>query len=106
MAKYAESLLLHALFFTLHSTSITNPILAIDLGKYKSVACVFGANPSRATFASLTTDREHLRKRIGRTKPSVVLIEASLLAGWMHDLCEEMHAKCEVANTARSRIGS
>ena len=79
---------------------VTNPILAIDLGKYKSVACIFMGDPSQARFSALTTDREHLRKMIERNKPSIVLIEACLLAGWVHDLCEEMHVKCQIANTA------
>jgi len=83
------------------TTYVTKPILAIDLGKYKSVACVFRGDPRQARFASLTTDREHLRKLTQRTKPSIVLIEACLLAGWVHDPCEEMHVKCEVANIAQ-----
>jgi hypothetical protein len=27
-------------------------------------------------------------------------METFLLAGWVHNLCEEMHVKCEAGNTA------
>ena len=70
--------------------SITKTILAIDLGKYKSVACSFAGDPAKAQFVSLVTDRQRLGKLIEQVRPSVVLIEACLLAGWVHDLCVEM----------------
>ncbi len=65
----------------------TTPILAIDLGKYKSVACVYSGDPATATFVSFPTDREHLRKLFAQHRPAVVVIEACLLAGWVQDLC-------------------
>ena len=81
---------------TNHDTGI---ILAIDLGKYKSVACLSGgANDSR--FLSLSTRRAELARLLERHRPAVVLIEACLLAGWVHDLCVEAGFCCEVANTA------
>jgi transposase len=80
--------------------SITKTILAIDLGKYKSVACSFAGDPAKAQFVTLVTDRERLGKLIKQVSPSVVLIEACLLAGWVHDLCAEMGVPCLVANTA------
>ena len=33
-------------------------------------------------------------------RPAVVVIEACLLAGWVHDLCAERGLPCQVANTA------
>ncbi|HZY87939.1 MAG TPA: hypothetical protein VFE78_24100 [Gemmataceae bacterium] len=38
------------------------PILAIDLGKYKSVACLYAGDPAAATFVSFPTDRDRLQK--------------------------------------------
>jgi transposase len=84
----------------------TNPvastcnILAIDLGKYKSVACQYGVRGEAIEFVSLTTDRERLRKLFAKTQPGVVVIEACLLAGWVYDLCRELGIDCQVANTA------
>jgi transposase len=75
-------------------------ILAIDLGKYKSVACRYSGSPETAAFEPFTTDRIRLRKLLERYRPAVVVIEACLLAGWVHDLCAELGFVCRVANTA------
>ena len=86
---------------TTTSTEITTAadrILAIDLGKYKSVACIVGAtdDPRYATFR---TSREEIRRLLTKLRPSVVLIEACLLSGWVHDLFVEEGVPCLVANT-------
>jgi transposase len=78
----------------------TATILAIDLGKYKSVGCAYAQNPVQVTFTSFPTDRDHLRKLFAKYRPSVVVIEACRLAGWVHDLCHELGLVCHVANTA------
>ena len=77
-----------------------NTILAIDLGKYKCVACILGQDTGEFRFASFDTSRAELRKLITRQQPNVVVIEACLLAGWVHDLCGELDVRCLVANTA------
>jgi transposase len=82
------------------TTPRTGTILAIDLGKYKSVACAYTADQPAAEFTSLPTDREHLKKLFARYRPAAVVIEACLLAGWVHDLCHELGLVCHVANTA------
>jgi transposase len=75
-------------------------ILALDLGKYKTVACAYAGDPAAARFESLTTDREHLRRLFAKHRPAVVVFEACALAGWVHDLCAELGLSCKVANTA------
>ena len=82
------------------TTASTQTILAIDLGKYKSVACVHDAVSGECGFTTLDTTRAELRLLIGKTQPGVVVIEACLLAGWVHDLCGELGVRCLVANTA------
>jgi transposase len=74
-------------------------ILALDLGKYKTVACAYD-DTTQPRFDTLTTSREHLRKLFARQRPQAVVIEACLLAGWVHDLCAELDIPCHVANTA------
>ena len=69
-------------------------ILALDLGKYKSVACCYTAEPDQARFQTLTTDRDHLRRLFDQLRPDVVIIEACTLAGWLHDLCAECGLVC------------
>jgi transposase len=78
---------------------MSGTILAIDLGKYKSVACAFrsGSEPSFQTVAS---NPEALLRLCQQHRPDVVVIEACLLAGWVHDLCVGAGFPCKVANTA------
>jgi transposase len=88
---------------TTTTPATTNPagtILALDLGKYKSVSCLYTGSPDSARFDSFTTDRARLAKLLSRCQPSVVVIEACLLAGWVHDLCAQLGFACLVANTA------
>jgi transposase len=88
---------------TLNSTKKTtqhNTILAIDLGKYKSVACMYDCDTAEARFVTLETTREQLQKLLQRERPQVVVIEACVQAGWVHDLCVSQGLVCKVANTA------
>jgi transposase len=41
-----------------------------------------------------------MHRLLTRDRPTVVIIEACLLAGWVHDLCAELGIRCLVANTA------
>jgi transposase len=76
------------------------PILALDLGKYKSVACAYDPQGGESRFHTLPTTRAELARLLDRTRPAVVVIEACTLAGWVHDLCIERGVACQVANTA------
>jgi transposase len=84
---------------TTNSTATAAPILAIDLGKYKSVACVY-RSADELRFLSIPTSRVELTRLLARHRPALVLIEACLLAGWVHDLCVQLGVRCLVANTA------
>src|SRR5688572_26406747 len=85
---------------TLTNIASTSTILAIDLGKYKSVACVHDQATGEISITTFETSRYELRKLIAKHQPAVVIIEACLLAGWVHDLCGELGVRCLVANTA------
>src|SRR5215471_8792372 len=85
---------------TITKNASTNVIVAVDLGKYKSVACVHDPATGEYRFTTFETTRAELRKLVGREQPGVVVIEACLLAGWVHDLCGELGIRCLVANTA------
>jgi transposase len=80
-------------------TTAAGPILAIDLGKYKCVACLYRSAEDHR-FHSFSTSRAELARLIDRHRPAVVLIEACLLAGWVHDLCRDQGVECLVANTS------
>jgi transposase len=83
------------------TTATAGLMLALDLGKYQRVACRYTGSPATARFDSFTTDRARRAKLLQRCQPGVVVIEAGLLAGWVHDLCAQRGFPCLVANTAR-----
>src|SRR6516225_10683659 len=85
---------------TITKTASTTAIVAIDLGKYKSVACVHDQGSGEYRFTTFDTSRAELGKLLAKEQPAVVIIEACLLAGWVHDLCADMGVRCVVANTA------
>jgi transposase len=82
------------------TVSTAERILAIDLGKYKSVECRYDASSGEVAFASFDTTRSELVKRLTRHRPDVAVIEACALSGWVHDVCCELGILCRVANTA------
>jgi transposase len=75
------------------------PILAIDLGKYKCVACLYRSADDQR-FTTFATSRAELTRLMEQHRPRVILIEACLLAGWVRDLCAEKGVRCLVANTS------
>src|SRR5262245_37788886 len=74
-------------------------ILAIDLGKYKSIAALERAADDWRS-ASFSTSGAELTRLIEKHHPDVILIEACLLCGWVRDLCGEVGVKGLVANTS------
>jgi transposase len=85
---------------TTNAAAASGTILALDLGKYKSVACLYDRATAQARFHTLDTTRDELRRLCQRHQPAVVVFEACALAGWAHDLCAELQLACKVANTA------
>ncbi len=75
-------------------------ILAIDLGKFKSVACAYPRGGGQPSFHTLPSSRGALLALLEHARPAVVVIEACTSAGWVHDLCAERGLPCKVANTA------
>jgi hypothetical protein len=83
-------------------TAIPQPglILAIDLGKYKSVACVYETATAEVRFRTLCTNAAELLDLLGRARHAVVVIETGASAGWVYDLCTAAKVPCHVANTS------
>jgi transposase len=73
-------------------------ILSLDLGKYKSVACIYRSADDQQ-FTTIPTRQAELIRLVAKHQPTVILIEACLLCGWVRDLCTELGVKCLVANT-------
>ena len=75
---------------TTTTTTAADTIVAIDLGKYKSVACRHDPATAECDFVTFATTRAELAQLVRTARPTVIIIEACLLAGWVHDLCAEL----------------
>ncbi|MGH7536945.1 MAG: IS110 family transposase, partial [Gemmatimonadales bacterium] len=81
-------------------------IVAIDLGKGKSVACVYSRTAEsimRGTaadrrFVTLPTRPREVHDLIAAEAPDRVVIEIGPPAGWVCDLCRKMGVQVQVAN--------
>jgi transposase len=73
-------------------------ILAIDLGKYKSVACNYVTATGTSRFTTIVTHVLELDRLLSQESPDLVVIETCSIAGWVHDLCCQRGVKCQVAN--------
>ena len=73
-------------------------ILAIDLGKYNSVACLFDTNTNQSEFETIATQRWSLEQLLKQTQPNQIVIETSSITGWVHDFCQSLGYQVLVAN--------
>lgn len=78
-------------------------ILALDLGKYKSVGCEFEANSGRHSFVTFPTTPQALHDLIVDPEPDRVVIEIRSIAGWVCDLMRTLGIEIQVANSADER---
>jgi hypothetical protein len=74
-------------------------ILAIDLGRYKSVACAYDRATTAARFHTIESTRAAVARLFVRHPGAVVVVEACANAGWVHDLALERGLTVRVANT-------
>lgn len=73
-------------------------ILAIDLGKFKSVACVYQTEDASYRFQTIPTQPQAMHDLIVAVQPQRVVIEVGSAAGWVQDLCEALGVEIQVAN--------
>ena len=73
-------------------------ILAIDLGKYKSVACTFNTNDGEYVFRTVSTRPANFQDLFAAESPDRIVIEIGSQAGWVSDLAEAIGVEIEVAN--------
>ena len=73
-------------------------ILAIDLGKFKSVTCLLDSDTNQTEFWTMSTDRQYLLAVLKNYHPDLVVIESCGLAGWVHDICTEEGYEVLVCN--------
>ena len=74
-------------------------ILAMDLGKYKTVFCEYNSVGGEHTFGTVKTTPQEIHDLIVRTEPDRVVMEVCSIAGWIVDITEALGRETEVANT-------
>ena len=75
-------------------------ILALDLGKFKTVGCVYDSASGEHRFKTSYTTAAGLAQLVREVKPERVVIEVCNIAGWVCDLLRELGVKVQVANTS------
>ena len=75
-------------------------ILAIDLGKTKSVACIYETETCEAHFQTVRTGIPAMRGLIAAWRPSRIVIEMCPPAGWVGDLVLSLGVELQLANTS------
>jgi transposase len=78
---------------------MSDTIIAIDLGRYKSVACVYTPATRAHTFRTVDTTPDQLTQVLAQHPGAVVVIEACSNAGWVHDRAVAAGHVVRVANT-------
>src|SRR5712692_11520707 len=78
-------------------------ILALDLGKYKTVACAYEAESGQHEFTSVATSPQALHDLLVEREPDRVVIEICSIAGWVCDLVRLLGIEIEVASTNDER---
>jgi len=74
-------------------------ILAIDLGKFNSAACVYLVEDDQAQFDTVPTHPGVFEDLLTFHKPDRVVIEIGSQAGWVCDLAKSLKIEIQVANT-------
>jgi transposase len=74
-------------------------ILALDLGKYKTVGCDYERETGQHRFKATFTTPAALEQLVKEVKPDRVVIEVCNIAGWVCDRLRGMGVEVQVANT-------
>jgi len=75
-------------------------ILALDLGKYKTVGCAYESESGAHQFQRTFTTPADVQRLVQDVKPDRVVIEVCSIAGWVCDLMGQLGVAVQVANTS------
>jgi len=78
-------------------------IMAIDLGKFKSVVCNYLAPSGAHDFVTIKTCPQVLHDLVVEQEPEVVVVEVCGIIGWVYDLVRSLGVEIKVANTNDER---
>ena len=73
-------------------------VLALDLGKFKSVACVYEPASGTHRFETIATSPSAVHDLLVEIAPARLVIEACSIAGWVADLARTLGIDLQVAN--------
>jgi transposase len=73
-------------------------IVAIDLGKRKSVAGVYETDGDQIRYLTVSSTPQSFHDLVVETAPDRVVIEIGPQAGWVHDVVTALDVEIEVAN--------
>jgi transposase len=80
------------------SDDTTMTILALDLGKLKSVACRYDPDTGAHAFETISTTPPAVHDLLIEANPSLLVLEACSVCGWIGDLAESLGITVRVAN--------
>jgi transposase len=80
--------------------AMSDTIIALDLGRYNCLACIYHRTTRTHSFHTLDTTPGELDKLLGQHPGELVVIEACANAGWVHDHAVAAGHTVKVANTA------
>jgi transposase len=77
-------------------------IVAMDLGKNKSVVCVYDSVSGEHRFETIRTRPQEVHDLLVELEPDRVVIETGPVSGWVYDLAVALGIETQVANTNHS----
>jgi transposase len=75
-------------------------ILALDIGKYKTVFCDYVCESGEHEFGRVETTPQAIHDLIVSKQPEKVVMEVCSIAGWIVDIARVLGKETEVANTS------
>ena len=73
-------------------------ILALDLGKIKTVACDYSTDTHKSQYEKVKTTPFSLHQLFARRCPDRIVFEVGTSAGWVYDTAKEFGVEVQVAN--------
>lgn len=73
-------------------------ILAMDLGKRKTVSCIYDSAAGEHRFGKIVTSRQSMHDLLVEVEPDRVVFEICPAGGWIYDMCMSLGLETQVAN--------
>ena len=74
-------------------------ILALDLGKFNTMCCLYNSKTRKHEFINAPTERNYLTTLLKKTKCDLVVMESCGPSGWINDLAMSLGHKTLVCST-------